>query len=73
MATKYFIYSAEQAKFRKEVDAKIGKTYKPGQLYTGAKAITFTELNGTGKSKYPDARVVYQGETSSLKYTLPGS
>lgn len=71
MAVKYFIYSSEQMKFRKSVDAKIGRMYYPGQLYTGARAILFTELSSTGKSRYSDAKIVYKGETDGLKYTLP--
>lgn len=71
MAVKYFIYSSEQMKFRKKVDEGIGKRYTPGQLYTGARAILFTEINSTGKSRYSDAKVVYKGETDGLKYTMP--
>ena len=68
MATaKYYLYSASQAKLRKENEAKLGKTYKFGTLVKNGKRLPFTEVSTTGKSIYSDAKVIYYGDPNRIK------
>lgn len=72
MAYKYFLYSASQLNKRKELEAKMGKTFIPGTvLYKGQKVI-YTELSSVpNPSHIPDSKIVAQGEVPGIKYT-PG-
>lgn len=72
MAYKYFLYSLIQLNFRKQTELKLGRKFKPGQVIVNGKKLPFTELSSTDKSRYSDAMVVAQGETSNMKYTMPG-
>lgn len=74
MAVKYFIYSEEQLKFRKQLEGKINKKFMSGIVYVKGVKKAFTELcNTENGSKYTDAKVVASGELSKMKYTLPRS
>lgn len=65
----YFIYSEQQEKLRKEVEAKIGREFKCGLVVVRGLRVPFTEMNITGTSRFPDAKLVAQGIKSRMKYT----
>lgn len=70
---RYFLFSSSQYKFRREMEAKMGHVYKPGQIFVNGKKMMFTEISKTSTlSRYSDAKVVAYGEPSNFKYTLPG-
>lgn len=71
MAYKYFFYSTEQLSFRTRMEAKIGKKFKPGNVFYKGKKIPFTEMLATNKATYSDAKLVAEGEELNLKFTLP--
>jgi hypothetical protein len=74
MALKYFLYSMMQFKFRRDLEARLGKTFKPGQVFVNGKRKLFTEISYTPTSaRYSDAKVVAQGDPKNFKYSLPGS
>lgn len=68
---KYFIYSSEQLKFKEKMEAKMGKKFKVGTVIYKGKKRSFTELSNTGKSNYSDAKIVAEGDITTIKYTLP--
>lgn len=68
---KYFIYSSEQLSFMERIEAKMGKKFKVGTVIYKGKKRSFTELSTTGKSNYSDAKIVAEGDISTIKYTLP--
>lgn len=70
-ATKYFIYSSEQLKLRKSVEAKMGKTFKCGTVIVNGTRKLFTELSTKPISRFSDAIIVAQGDPTLMKYTLP--
>lgn len=70
--TKYFIYSAEQFKLRKEVELKLGKKFKIGHVIVNGTKKPFTELSSVRKSRFPDAVIVAEGDPTLMKYTMPG-
>lgn len=72
MAYKYFIYSAEQLKFRKEVESKMGKKFMVGHVIVNGVRKPFTEISTSPNSRYADAVIVTSGEESLIKYTPPG-
>ena len=72
MAYKYFFYSTEQMKFMKGIEEKMGRNYTVGQVIVNGTRKPFTELSSSPTSRYPDAKIVAQGEEIEFKYTLPG-
>ena len=64
---KYYLYSANQAKLRKESESKIGKTYQLGTLIKNGRRLLFTEVSSNGKSIYSDAKVIYYGDPDKIK------
>lgn len=61
--TKYFMFSSEQMKVRKEADKKIGKTYKPGQVLVNGHYRQYTEIvSDPANATYPDAILVASGD-----------
>ena len=72
MATKYFFYSSEQLKFRRQMEEKMGKRFVVGQVIVNGVRKPFTEMSSTKTSRYPDAKLVAEGDPSTMKYSLPG-
>lgn len=73
MAYKYFLYSVEQMKFMKDMQKRMGKRYQVGVVFHKGKKLSFTELSSSANSRYSDAKVVAEGEATTMKYTLPSS
>lgn len=70
-ATKYFLYSSEQLKFRKNIELKMGKKFRVGHVIVDGVRKPFTELASQPISRFSDAKVVAQGDPTLMKYTLP--
>ena len=69
--TKYFIFSSQQMKMKIEVEAKIGKKYKPGTVLAKGGYKQFTDILDTPTSiRYPDAILVASGKLSEMRYTI---
>ena len=75
MPNKYFIYSSMQLNFRRETEKKLGRTFTPGQVIVNGVKTPFTEItsNPPNKSRYSDARSVYYGDPTKVKYTMPAT
>lgn len=71
MAIKYFIYSSEQLKIRKEVELRMGKRFKVGHVIVDGTRKPFTELSSSSKSRYADAKIVAKGDPALMNYTMP--
>ena len=69
--TKYFLYSSEQLKFRKDIESKMGKRFKIGHVIVNGVRKPFTELSSSPKSRFTDAIIVAEGDPSLMNYTLP--
>ena len=69
---KYFIYSSEQFKFRKEMESVGGKKFKAGTVIINGDRKLFTELSNTPASRFSDAIVVATGDPNKMSYTMPG-
>lgn len=68
---KYFIFSSEQMKMKIEVEAKIGRKYKPGTVLVRGGYKQFTDILDTPTSlRYPDAILVASGKLSEMRYTI---
>lgn len=75
MAIKYFIYSAEQLKLRKEIELKMGRKFMVGHVIVNGVRKPFTELSSnppSASSRYADAVLVASGDPSTMKYSMPG-
>lgn len=64
----YFMYSPEQRKLRKEVEANIGRKYTPGKVLSNGSWREFTEIKSTNISRHSDAIVVAEGYLDQMKY-----
>ena len=71
MAYKYFLYSSEQQKFMTKVQAQMGKQYRIGTVIVKGTKKSFTELSDKTSNMYSDCKIIAEGETSKMKYTLP--
>ena len=72
MAIKYFFYSSEQLKFRRQMEEKMGKKFVVGQVIVNGVRKPFTEMSSTPKSRYSDAKLIAEGDPATIKYSLPG-
>lgn len=68
---KYFIYSTEQFKFRQNMELKMGKRFRVGEVVVNGVRKPFTELSSSPKSRYSDAKIVAEGNPLTMKYKLP--
>ena len=68
---KYFLFSKEQLKLRQELEARIGRKYKAGEIVIQGKNKMFTEISDTPTNPYQDTRVVAKGYINEFKYTEP--
>ena len=71
MAIKYFYYSSEQLKFRRQMEGKMGRKFSVGHVIVNGVRKPFTEITSVPKSRYADAKLVAKGEESTIRYTLP--
>ena len=71
MAYKYFLYSSQQATFMANVERNMGRTYRVGTVYTKGTKKSFTEMSSSPTSIYSDAKIVAEGEETSMKFNLP--
>lgn len=72
MAKKYFIYSEQQLKLRKDVEYKMGRKFRVGHVIVNGTRKPFTELSSSPKSIYSDAKIVAETDDIDLmRYTLP--
>lgn len=69
--TKYFIYSYQQLLMRKEVEQKMGKKFRVGQVVVNGVRKPFTELSSTPNSRFADAKIIAQGDPTMMNYTEP--
>lgn len=71
MGKKYFMFSSEQMKMKKEISQKIGTTYNPGVVFIGSSSKQFTDIiDDPALAKFPDSIIVTSGELSSINYRM---
>lgn len=69
MSRVYFMFSVTDMNRRKEIEAKLGRKYKPGKVRVRGDYKPFTEMvTDPSLSKYPDATIVASGEKEQMKY-----
>ena len=68
---RYFFYSSEQLKIRKDLELRMGRRFKVGQVIVNGIRKPFTELSANSKSRYADAKLVAKGDPKTMKYTMP--
>lgn len=66
---KFFIFSLTQYKMRKEVEARLGREYKPGEVLVNGVYKQYTEIvNDPNEARHPDAIIVATGDIRYIKY-----
>lgn len=72
MPIRYFLYSKQQFEFRRDIENKMGKIYKPGQVIVAGSKKQFTEISTTPTSKrFADAIMVTYGDIENMHYISP--
>lgn len=68
-SVKYFLFSSQQMKMKMEVEAKIGRKYKPGTVLVKGRYKQFTDILDTPTSiRFPDSILVASGKLSEMTY-----
>lgn len=71
---RYFLYSQDQHKLRKEAEARLGKNYIPGQVLANGRWKNYTEISSSPtNNRYADAKVVAEGYTDSIQFKKASS
>lgn len=71
MATRYFLFSSEQLRFRRGIEEKMGRKFHVGTVVYNGERKPFTEISSSPTSRYADAKVVAKGDPSLMVYTPP--
>ena len=68
----YFMYSKSQLDMRIELEKKMGKKFKPGEVIVNGRRKPYTEIITDPKnSRYSDAVIVTYGNKENIKYYDP--
>ena len=74
MAYKYFLYSQQQVDDRNRMLDRMNRVFKLGTVITGGKKKEFSALSDKPSlPRYSDVRVIAEGDTDKLSYTMPSS
>lgn len=76
MSDKYYcVFSRDQYQLKKEIEAKINRTYKPKEVLVNGTFKPYTEMikvsdgeKWSDKASYSDAVIVAIGEKTELKF-----
>ena len=67
---KYFLYSYEYLKSRNIIEEKVGKTFVCGTVIVDGSLKEFNIISDTPTiNRYPDARIIAEGDIENIKYT----
>lgn len=71
---KLFVYSDIQIKSDKEINKKIGRDFKCGDVSIGSKRHKYSKIIKKSElqsmcAQYPDTKIVTEGKLSSMNYT----
>lgn len=73
MATKYFLYSAQQMEFRKQQESRMGKTFRVGHVFVSGARKPFTEMCSNPTNRFSDSKLVATGDPDEMSFILPSS
>jgi len=69
---RYFMFSREQLRIKKELESKIGRTFTPGTVIVKGNRKQYTEMCIIpNNARFPDSRVVIVGDMRTIAYTEP--
>jgi hypothetical protein len=71
---KYFLYSRQQVNDQNARLDKLNRVVKLGVVISGGRRLEFSALSDKPElPRYSDVRIVAQGDTDDLVYTMPTS
>ncbi len=69
---RYFMYSREQLRVKKELETKIGRTFIPGTVIVNGNKKQYTEMcTSPSNARFTDSAVVIAGDIRTITYTEP--
>ncbi|MCK9198087.1 MAG: hypothetical protein M0P49_00620 [Bacilli bacterium] len=69
---RYFMYSREQLRVKKAIEAKIGRTFIPGTVIVNGSKKQYTEMSTSpNATRFYDSVVVMNGDIRGIVYTDP--
>ena len=70
---RYFIYSTEQMKLKRQMQKKLGRELVLGTVIVKGEQKAFTEMvESLSSVRYSDAEIVIYADIRDIKYTNPG-
>ena len=67
---KYFLYSYEYLKNRNAMEEKVGRVFECGTVIVDGALREFNIISSKPTmNRYPDARIVAEGDIETMKYT----
>ena len=70
---RYFIYSTEQMKLKRQMEKRLGRDLVLGTVIVNGERKFFTEMvEDLANVRYSDATVVLHADIREIKYTNPG-
>jgi len=69
---KYFMFSAEQLRLKKEIESKIGRIFVPGTVIANGSKKQYTEMcTNPNSTRFSDSTIVTAGDIRKITYTEP--
>lgn len=69
---KYFLYSHQYFKERNEIESKMDRVFMCGTVVVNGTLKEFDILSDVPEiKKYPDVRIIAEGDIETMKYTKP--
>lgn len=69
---RYFMFSAEQLRLKKEIESKIGRIFVPGTVIVNGGKKQYTEMcTNPNSTRFPDSTIVASGDIRKITYTEP--
>ena len=69
---KYFLYSYEYLKNRNAMEEKVGRVFECGTVIVDGTLKEFNIISSQPTmNRYPDARIITEGNVENIKYTDP--
>jgi len=69
---RYFMFSAEQLRLKKEIESKIGRIFVPGTIIVNGGKKQYTEMcTNPNSTRFSDSTIVASGDIRKITYTEP--
>ncbi len=69
---RFFMFSAEQLRLKKSIEAKIGRLFTPGTVIVNGSKKQYTEMcTNPNTNRFSDSTIIIAGDIRKITYTEP--